>query len=294
MRPQPARHVAATAGLIIVLGAVLALLIGPTVKGLAIEWMSSPDSSYGVIMAAIAGATIWNRRRSIAAAAAQPTGLVPGALLLALGLLAFLVGRFGADVFVTRVSSVIVLAGLTWCVAGTTAARLCAAPFLFLLLAVPLPTLIVNAVTLPLQLVASRMAEWMLAAAHIPVFRDGNVLELQSTSLEVAEACSGLRSLISLTAIGCLVAWATERTVLRRLLVIASALPIALALNAVRIAATGAACEVWGPRAASGGWHTFAGWITFVVAMAVLVRGQRALPRAERASTLAVRQAASA
>jgi exosortase len=273
---------------------LLLSLYGSTLRGLVSEWLSSPDASYGLILAAIAAATIWNRRHLIAAAAAIPTGFGPGLALLGAGLCTFLIGRFGADVFVTRLSFVVTLGGLTWTTGGTAVARICAAPLLLLLIAVPLPALIVNAVTIPMQLVASQLAEWMLAAARIPVFRDGNVLELQSTSLEVAEACSGLRSLISLTAVGCLVAWATERTMPRRFAIVASAVPIALVLNGVRIAATGAACEMWGPQAAKGGWHTFTGWLTFVVAVAVLVRVQRMLPRGQRRTTVGLQQAASA
>jgi exosortase len=279
VRVQSHRRAAATIGVGGGLGALVVWLYASTLLGLGSEWLSSPDSSYGLVLAVIAALTFWNRRRLIVASAVQPSGLLPGLVLLAGGLMAFLIGRFGADVFVTRVSFVIVAAGLVWTIGGTTTARICAAPLALLFIAVPLPALVVNAVTMPMQLAASHVAEWMLAALHIPVFRDGNVLELQSTSLEVAEACSGLRSLISLTAIGCLVAWATERRVVRRIAVIAAAPPIALAFNAVRIAATGIACETWGPQAAKGGWHTFAGWLTFVVAVAALVRVQRLLPR---------------
>jgi exosortase len=290
---QSHSRAAATIGVVCGLCASIVWLYGSTLLGLGNEWLSSPDSSYGLVLAAIAALTFWNRRRLIAAAAARPSGLPAGLTVLTAGLSAFLIGRFGADVFVTRVSFVIVAAGLVWTVGGTMTARICAAPLLLLLIAVPLPTLVVNAVTMPMQLVASHVAEWMLAAAHIPVFRDGNVLELQSTSLEVAEACSGLRSLISLTAIGCLVAWATERTAMRRIAVIAAAPPIALAFNAVRIAATGIACETWGPQAAKGGWHTFAGWLTFVVAVAALVRVQRLLPdRTRRRQRLRLQEAA--
>src|SRR5581483_10305969 len=112
-----------------------------------------------------------------------------------------------------------------------------------------------------------------------PVFRDGNVLELRSTSLQVAEACSGLRSAISLTALACLIAWATERTVGRRAAIVSAAVPIAIVLNGLRIAATGAACEVWGPDAASGSWHTFTGWVTFVLALLALAQVQRLIAR---------------
>jgi exosortase len=132
-------------------------------------------------------------------------------------------------------------------------------------------------VTLPLQLVASRLAEALLAVAGVPVFRDGNLLVLPSATLEVEQACSGLRSLVSLGALGVVLAWATERQAGCRIAIAGSALPIAIVANSLRIAATGVAVEMWGPQAASGGWHTFTGWLTFVAAVAALVGVQRTL-----------------
>ena len=119
-------------------------------------------------------------------------------VVLAAALLLYLVGQLGADVFLTRLSLVAVITGSLWFVGGPATVRAIAAPLLFLLIAVPLPALVVNAITLPMQLTASGIAEHTLAAGGMAVFRDGNVLELPSASLEVAEACSGLRSAISL------------------------------------------------------------------------------------------------
>jgi exosortase len=196
---------------------------------------------------------------------------VAGALVLCGGLSIYLVGIFGADVFLTRVSSIVVVTGLVQLLLGARALRVALAPLSFLLIAVPLPTLIVNAVTLPLQLVASRIAETSLMAAGVPVYRDGNLLALPSVTLEVADACSGLRSLISLVAIAAVIAWAEHRRPGRRVAVIAGAVPVAIVMNGLRIAVTGAACEWWSPRAAAGGWHTFEGWITFVASVGVLL-----------------------
>src|SRR5919204_5110036 len=158
----------------------------------------------------------------------------------------------------------------TWMYAGVVRA-----PLVFLLIAIPLPELVVNMITLPLQLVASRIAETTLMAASVPVFRDGNVLMLPSTTLEVAQACSGLRSLISLAAVAALLGWITEPTWPRRAALIASAVPIAIAMNGLRVAATGLACEAWGRRAASGSWHEATGWITFVASLALIAGVQR-------------------
>jgi exosortase len=254
-----------------------AWLYGATLTALAAEWLSSADASYGVVIAAVAAAVAWQRRHAFARAAATPGSGAPGFALASAGLLLYLAGFLGADIFITRVSFIVVTAGALGWVAGMAALRIVAVPLVFLLLAIPPPTLIVNAITLPLQLVASTLAEGMLSLMAVPVFRDGNLLVLPSTTLQVEEACSGLRSLVSLGALSVVLAWATEQSVVRRTAIVAAAVPIAIVANGLRIAAAGLATETWGPGAASGDWHTFTGWITFVAAVAMLIATQRVL-----------------
>jgi exosortase len=245
------------------------------VRGLAVQWASSPDASYGFVLAAVALGVAWQRRRAFIAAINPASPPLAPLLVLSAGILLNVVGQLGADIFLTRVSAVVVVAGAVWFLAGRAAFRVVAAPLVFLLIAIPLPELVVNTITLPLQLVASRIAETTLMAASVPVFRDGNVLMLPSTTLEVAQACSGLRSLISLAAVAALLGWITEPTWPRRAALIASAVPIAIAMNGLRVAATGLACEAWGRRAASGSWHEATGWITFVASLALIAGVQR-------------------
>jgi exosortase len=247
--------------------------------GLVSEWTSSPDASYGLILVIVALALLWQRRTLVAQAADGNAPALPGAFFLLVGLCAYLVGILGADVFLTRISFVVVLTGALWMLAGSRATRLMAAPLAFLLMAVPLPSLLVNAITLPLQIVASHIAEWTLMLVSVPVYRDGNLLTLPSATLEVAEACSGLRSIVSLAAIGALLAWASERSTWRRAALVMLTLPIAIVMNGLRIAATGIACETWGAHVASGGWHTFTGWVTFVVSTFLLVQAGKAMAR---------------
>jgi exosortase len=263
----------------VLLAASIAWLYATTLRGLVDEWLSSADSSYGVVLAVVALAVIWQRRASFARAHTTDAAAAPGAVTLVIGLCLYLIGQFGADVFLSRMSFMIVVTGALWFLAGGAAVRTIAAPLLFLLIAIPLPALVVNAITLPLQIVASRIGETTLAAAGVSVFRDGNLLELPSTTLEVAEACSGLRSIISLAAIGGLLAWA-EPTWPRRAALVAASLPVAIVMNGLRIAATGFACETWGPRAATGSWHTFGGWMTFVVSVLALMQVQRVMAKA--------------
>jgi exosortase len=261
-----------TAG--VVLLAIACVYAGVT-KGLVTEWVSSPDASYGIVLAGVAAYTIAQRRRALAAAIAPASRPAIGFTLLLAGILFFLVGQLGADVFLTRLSLPLILAGAVGFLAGSRALRTVAAPLAFFAIAIPLPALVVNAITLPLQFIASRIAEATLTAATVPVYRDGNVLTLPSTTLEVAEACSGLRSIVSLVAIGLLIAWVAETPFIRRVAIVAAAVPIAIVMNGFRVAVTGIASETFGPRAASGGWHTFTGWITFVASFAILVAFQR-------------------
>jgi exosortase len=262
-----------------VLAALIAALYAAQMKGLAAEWTSSPDASYGVVLACVAVGLAWQRRQAVRLASIPNPPLLPGLILLVAGICQYVVGTLGADLFLTRSSLVPVLGGLIWFLAGTLAFRVMLAPLIFLLIAIPLPALVVNAVTLPLQFVASAIAESTLATAGVPVFRDGNVLHLPSTMLQVAEACSGLRSLVSLGGIGVLLAWATQSSIPKRLAILAATVPIAIVVNGLRVAVTGAACEIWGREVASSGWHTFTGWVTFVVSLWLLVQTARLLSR---------------
>jgi len=270
------------------LGVLLTLSIGWLYAGIALglvaEWGSSPDASYGIVLASVALLVAWRRRHAFVGAVNPMGAAFPGAALLLAGLCLRLAGQFGADLFLTRMSFLLVVTGAVWFLAGWRALRTIAAPLVFLAASVPLPTLVVNAMTLPLQLAASRVAEASLTTMGVAVFRDGNVLELPSTALEVAEACSGLRSIVSLGAISVLLAW-MEPSWPRRLAIVAASLPIAIVANGLRIAATGVACEAWGPRAASGSWHTFSGWVTFLVCVFALVQLQRAIARVRMTSS---------
>ena len=248
-----------------------------TLAGLVTEWMSSPESSYGLILAGTAIVVAFQRRSQFAAASTAEGRGLAGLSLAASGAFLFIVGQLGADLFLTRVSFVLLASGALWSLVGGRAMRIMAAPLAFLLIAIPLPTLVVNEITLPLQLAASQVAETTLAMASVPVFRDGNLLVLPSATLQVAEACSGLRSAVSLGAVGALLAWATEPTAVRRVLLVAATLPIAVVTNGLRVAATGAFTETVGTPPGSE-LHGFMGWVTFLISIAVLTGLQRLRP----------------
>src|SRR5580765_2999943 len=248
----------------------LAWLYAGVGRALAVQWATDPDASYGAILAIVSIVLIWKRRRELVPHGPLPTDAVAGLLAAAAGLVFYLAGTFAADLFTTRASFVVVLGGLTWFLCGTRPALTMLTPLVFLLLAIPLPDLVVTTLTSSLQTVAARSAEGIISLTGIAVFRDGNVLELPRTTLQIAEACSGLRSVVSLASIGVLLAWATPGTMFRRAILIAATVPISVLANGFRVAGTGIASETWGPAMTRDPWHTFAGWCTFVVSLGVL------------------------
>lgn len=253
------------AGVVVLYSGVLA--------GLARQWGTDDNYSHGFFVLPLAAFFAWEQRAALRSAQRRPSA--SGLLLVAVSLLILLAGRLGAELFLTRVSLIGLLAGIVWYVWGREHLRILAFPIAFLLLMVPLPAILFNKIALPLQLLASRVGETAIAAAGIPVVREGNVLQLPTRDLEVAEACSGIRSLVSLVMLGIVLGYFTERRTGARLIIALAAVPIAIAANAARVAGTGLASELVSPAAAEGFFHAFSGWLMFVVAFSGLMLVQR-------------------
>src|SRR6266498_3102082 len=143
-------------------------------------------------------------------------------------------------------------------------------PIALLFVMIPVPAIIINPIAFPLQLLASKFGETALLSCRIPVLREGNVMHLANTSLEVAEACSGLRSLVSLLTVGILYGYFVESRTWIRLFLTLAAIPAAILANGFRVAGTGIAAHFYGAKAAEGFIHTFSGWLVFVAAFAML------------------------
>jgi exosortase len=181
-----------------------------------------------------------------------------------------LVGTAGAEYFLQRVSLVGLLGGLVWFACGGAWARLCLFPFAFLLFAIPLPYVLYYTLSFPLQQLAAKLATWALVILGIPALRVGNTIELPNSTLEVAEACSGLRSLVTLLALGALFARFSQQGWLKRWALFASTIPIAIAGNAIRVFATGVGVYTDGPKWASGWLHESMGLLVFAFALLAL------------------------
>jgi len=259
----------------VVLAAAVLWVYRATLSSLVHQWGSDDNYSHGFFVVPLALYFAWERRGAIRRAPMRPG--VGGAFLLVFSLVVWMAGLLGAELFLTRVSLVGIIAGLVWFVWGRAHLRLLAFPIAFLLLMIPLPAIIFNQIAFPLQLVASRVGETAIAAAGIPVLREGNVLQLPSRTLEVAEACSGIRSLVSLVMLAIVLGYFTERRTTGRVLIACAAVPIAIIANAIRVAGTGIASEWISPAASEGFFHAFSGWLMFVVAFVALLGVQRAI-----------------
>jgi exosortase len=196
---------------------------------------------------------------------------------MALGLFVLLLGVYGSELFLSRVSLVILLAGLALCFGGAQLLRELRFALLVLLLAIPIPSIVFNEITFPLQLLASQLASALLPLFAVPVLREGNVIVLPAMRLEVAEACSGIRSLMSLFTLAVFYGYFLEKAVWRRVMLVLASIPIAIAANAFRILGTGLCVQYWDTDKAMGFFHEFSGWVMFLVSLACLYLVHRAM-----------------
>jgi exosortase len=248
---------------------LVAALYAPVLSQMVVQWWQNPDYSHGFVVPLFVGYVLYQRRHKLQQVSIGPSHLGLPVMLGAIGLL--LVGTLGAELFISRCSLLFLFGGMILFLAGWKMLRAVAFPLAFLVLMIPLPALIYNQVTFPLQLLASRLASNSLELLGIPVLREGNVLVLPNYSLEVVEACSGIRSLMSLIALAVAYGYLAERRLWARYILVTFMLPIAVAGNALRVVGAGVATYFWGPQWADGFFHFFQGWLIFVSAVACML-----------------------
>jgi exosortase len=257
-----------------VIAAFIVLLLGfaavyrEVVTALVHDWYVDDNYSHGFLIVPLALYFTWERRRSFLDATRSAS--LPGAILVAGSLAALIAGVLGSELFVTRLSLLGTIAGAIWFLMGWQPLKVLLFPILFLLLMIPIPAIVFNQVAFPLQLLASKFGELALMLFQVPVLREGNVINLANTSLEVAEACSGIRSLISLLTLGIVYGYFTDNRMWYRIAMAAATVPVAIAANAFRVAGTGIAAYFYGESAARGFFHSFSGWLVFLAAFTML------------------------
>jgi exosortase len=244
---------------------VLFALYAPVLRILVDQWYHDPDYSHGFLVPLLSAYLIWQRRDKLSRVPRHPSlwGMV--IILMALGLL--VLGSLGAELFLTRFSLLCTICGLVVYFCGGAMLRAMAFPMAFLLFAIPIPGVVYNEIVFPLQFIASRFATWTLETLNLfPIMREGNVLILPGMSLEVVEACSGIRSLMSLLALAAGFGYVVERSLVARWILFLAMVPLAIISNGTRVMLTAIMSNYMGPKAAEGFMHEFSGWVIFVVA----------------------------
>jgi exosortase len=251
----------------IVIGS-FAFLYHDVILKLVNDWIVDENYSHGFFIIPLALYFVWKKRDQFTAIREKPSSM--GLVLIIISNAVLLAGILGSELFLTRVSILGTIAGTISFVYGWRHLKVLILPILFLLLMIPIPAIVFNQVAFPLQMIASRFGELALSILGIPVLREGNIIQLANTSLEVVEACSGIRSLISLLTLSIVYGYFADSRISARIVLAVATLPIAVISNGLRVSMTGVAAHYYGPQAAEGFIHGFSGWIIFVLAFLML------------------------
>lgn len=273
----------------------IAFLYAIVLAKLGRDWWTDENYSHGLLVPFVIGFIIWQSldtiRRNI-----KPLMWLGGASVI-MAMLLLVAGTLGAELFTQRMSLVLMLAGVVIYFFGLRVLMLLAVPFALLILAIPIPQIIFNRIAFPLQIWASQMAVWGIRLFEVPTLRKGNVIDIlpegstQTISLEVVEACSGIRSMMTLVTLALILAYFTRRDegrgfgmlssadLWRAATLMVAAIPIAVLTNAARVTATGVMTYHYGKQATQSAWHDASGWIVYVVALMLLIGANAVLKR---------------
>jgi exosortase len=255
-------------------GALLIVCYAPVLYRMAVQWATDEDMGHGFFVPVIVGIIVWQRRELLASIPRKPNGW--GLVIVILAALQALAATLGAELFTARLAFVFALVGVVLYLGGTAWLKALSFPLSLLLLMIPIPQILYARLTLSLQMLASQLAEVMIGWMGIPVMRTGNLLELPSQTLNIVDACSGIRSLLSLTFLSLVYAYFLDKRVWMRWALLFATVPIAIGANAIRVTLTGLLSEV-NTDLARGLFHEVEGYIVFIVALVALVITHRVL-----------------
>ncbi|MBV9763746.1 MAG: exosortase [Acidobacteriaceae bacterium] len=273
---QPTRGAASSAKVsweaIAWFGALLILCYAPILYRMAMQWATDEDMGHGFFVPLVAGFIAWQRREALLSTPRRSNGW--GLFLVIFAACEATAATLGAELFTARLAFVIALFGVILYLGGTQWIKVLLFPLLLLLFMIPIPQIIYARLTLSLQMVASHLGEILIGWMGIPVLRTGNLLELPSQTLDIADACSGIRSLLSLGFLSLVYAYFTDKRVWMRWVLLIATVPIAIAANGIRVAVTGLLSEV-NTNLAHGLYHEMEGYLVFVVALVALIGTHR-------------------
>ncbi len=254
----------------IILALLVLVVYAPVLYGLVVDWYDDSNYSHGFLIIPISLWLLWRQRKELAETPMETSRLGLVGVIAALGI--FLVGTAGAEYFTVRFSFVMIVASLVLHFCGWPFFRKAWFAIAFLLFMIPIPYVIYFSMTFPMQLFASKIASFLLGLTGLPLIRSGNILYLPGgLALEVAEACSGLRSIVSLLALGALYAYLTQRNRVKAAILFASTVPIAVLGNVMRICFTAVGTYAISEKFVEGTLHELAGTLVFVFSMIMLL-----------------------
>jgi exosortase len=254
--------------------ALLLICYAPILYRMGVQWATDENMGHGFFVPIVAGFIAWQRHQELLATPRKSNGW--GLFLVIFAAFEALAATLGAELFTARLAFVIALVGVILYLGGTRWIRILAFPLLLLPFMIPIPAIIYAQLTLKLQMLASQLAEVLIGAMGIPVLRAGNTLQLPSQTLDIAEACSGIRSLMSLAFLSLVYAYWADKRVWMRWVLLAATVPIAIGANGIRVAVTGLLSEV-NTKLAQGAYHETEGYIVFIVAMVALIITHRVI-----------------
>jgi exosortase len=249
-------------------GGLLILCYWPILYRMGVQWATDENMGHGFFVPIMSGFIAWQRRDDLLAAPRNPNIL--GLFVVAFGGLLSVLATLGAELFSARVSFVIALFGTILYLGGTRWIKILLFPLLLLLFMIPIPAIIYSALTMKLQTLASELGELLISAMGIPVLREGNTLKIPSQTLDIAEACSGIRSLMTLLFLSLVVSYFTDKKVWMRWALLFATVPIAIGANGIRVAVTGMLSEI-DTKLASGVYHEIEGYIVYIIALGALL-----------------------
>ena len=262
--------------------ALVVLLFLPVLFDLLKQWINDENMGYAFFVPLVAGYVVWLDRAHIMEVPVKPCW--PALALVVWGFLQMLLGLLGALSFLSRTAFILTMVGVVWTIAGTAVIRTLLFPIILLFFMVPIPLYVYQRMTIPLQTVATNLAAFGLETLGIPVSQDGNVLTLpDGHSLDVVDACSGIRSLLSLTFLSVAYGRLFETRRWVKIALIIATVPIAIACNAARITLTGILTE-YKPDIAEGAYHAFEGWVIFMFELVTLLGFHRLISFLRRRS----------
>ena len=253
---------------LLLLGALIVVVYFRVAIKLVTDWIEIEEDSAGLLIPFFVAYLLWVQRKELSAVPIRRTWA--GIWLVALGVVFFFLGVFGADLFLARTSFLLLAAGIVWTLLGPAMLRQIKFILFICLLGIPLPVLVLSQLTFPLQTLASQVSSALLSLVGVPVLLEGHIIQLPAMQLEVAEACSGIRSLMSLFTLAVFYGYFLERSTSRRVILALASIPIAVTANVARIVGTGLCVQYWDPDKALGFFHEFSGWVMFVISLGCL------------------------